>query len=374
MRTNTESNTFDLIVVGAGVLGTFHAYHAERRGLKVTLVERNSAPRDATVRNFGQVVPSGMDQKWQTYGRESLSVYKTIQDQFDISVRNQGSIYLASDEEELGLLEELAKINADSGYPSELWTVPQCVSRYPSLRTDYCRGGLYFPGEVSVNPRQMIHRLHQFLAEQPGFHSHFNTVVDDLQVSSDGRVRATTTSGKQLVADKAIVCCGAEFKTLFPDLFCQSDLVAVKLQMLRLRPIPSVQLPGNILTGLSIRRYESFSECPSWNAVKSREPESSFARQWGVHILFKQESDGGIILGDSHEYAPVAAQGQLDFDIRHQVSQFFVDEAKKIFDLPSWDIDTAWYGVYGQTSDPSGIFTRTIDDHIHITTGIGEKE
>ena len=45
---NADSYTFDLIVVGAGVLGTFHAYHAQGRGLKVALVERNGAPDRAT--------------------------------------------------------------------------------------------------------------------------------------------------------------------------------------------------------------------------------------------------------------------------------------------------------------------------------------
>lgn len=61
---------YDLIVVGGGVLGTFHAYHALKKNLKVLLIERNSVPQGATVRNFGQVVPSGMDLKWQNFGRK----------------------------------------------------------------------------------------------------------------------------------------------------------------------------------------------------------------------------------------------------------------------------------------------------------------
>ena len=99
--------------------------------------------------------------------------------------------------------------------------------------------------------------------------------------------------------------------------------------------------PGNILTGLSIRRYESFRQCPSWNAVKAREPRESLEKQWGVHILFKQEADGGIIVGDSHEYASVAEYDRLGFDLSTDINTFMIDEAAKIMNLHSWDVETS---------------------------------
>jgi glycine/D-amino acid oxidase-like deaminating enzyme len=77
---------YDLIVVGSGILGTFHAYHALKKGLRVAIIEKDKMPQGATIQNFGQVVPSGMDTKWQAYGRESLTIYKEIQSQFDISI------------------------------------------------------------------------------------------------------------------------------------------------------------------------------------------------------------------------------------------------------------------------------------------------
>lgn len=104
-------NEFDLIVIGGGVLGTFHAYHALEKGLKVAVLEKDKAPQSATTRNFGQVVPSGMDTKWQNYGRESLQIYKELQSKFDITVRQNGSVYFASNDEEVALIEELYQIN-----------------------------------------------------------------------------------------------------------------------------------------------------------------------------------------------------------------------------------------------------------------------
>jgi len=49
--TLTSTRQADVLVVGAGVLGTFHAYFAALKGYKVLLVERNAfraTPRRAT--------------------------------------------------------------------------------------------------------------------------------------------------------------------------------------------------------------------------------------------------------------------------------------------------------------------------------------
>ncbi len=369
----SSRNTADLLIVGGGVLGCFFAYHAIAQGKKVILLERSSIPVGATVRNFGQIVPSGLDDTWQQYGRESLEIYRAIQSQCDISVRQQGSVYLASDDDEFTLINELHTINHRNDYRSEVWTAAQCRERYPQLRSEYCIGGLYFPQEISVNPRVMIHHLHDFLAASDHFASRFQSCVREICTDPQGEVKVLTNSGEEFCASKAIVCSGSEFRMLFPERFLASDLRAVKLQMLRLKPQPQSILPGNILTGLSIRRYESFEQCPSWKAVKSREPSDSFAKQWGVHILFKQEADGGIILGDSHEYASVADYDTLGFDLNADINTFMIGEAAKIMNLNSWDIETSWAGIYCQTAHPSGIFTEKIDDQIHIVTGIGGK-
>ena len=74
-----DKKKYDLIVIGGGVLGVFSAYHALRMGRSVALIERNNRSRGATVRNFGQIVPSGLSMKWRKYGRKSLEVYQELQ-------------------------------------------------------------------------------------------------------------------------------------------------------------------------------------------------------------------------------------------------------------------------------------------------------
>lgn len=362
---------YDLIVIGGGALGTFHAYHALQNGYSVALFEKDKEPVSATVRNFGQVVPSGMDTKWQEYGRESLAIYNEVQNKFDISVRNNGSVYLASNDEEVQLIEELSVINKNNGYQSHLLTKEECLNDYPGLRSDYVKAGLFFPQEVTVEPRIMINRLREYLITEKGLDFYGNTKILGCNKIGDV-VEIQTANHDVFKAGKVIICCGSEFKTLYPELFAGSDLEVTKLQMMQTKPQLGYNLKGSILTGLSIRRYEAFYECPSFAAIKAKENPDSFEKKWGVHILFKQATDGSVIIGDSHEYANAANMDDLGFDLRMDVDEFMINEAKKIIDLPSYEIQNKWFGIYSQCKNKD-IFQHTIDDDIHIVTGIGGK-
>jgi FAD dependent oxidoreductase TIGR03364 len=362
---------YDLIIVGGGVLGTFHAYHALELGLKVALIEKDLQPQSATVRNFGQVVPSGMNTKWQNYGRKSLSYYNQIQSKFDITVRNNGSIYFASNTEEVQLLEELAQINKANGYSSELLTKQTCIDKYPGLKSNYVMAGLYFPEELTVEPRTMIHQLLEYLQREKKLEYFPSTQVLNCTALSH-QVELNTANGQLFFAEKVIICSGSEFKTLYPQLFQTSDLEVTKLQMLQTVPQENFQLKGSILTGLSIRRYEAFHECNSYKKIKDREDVDSFAKKWGVHILFKQALDGSIIIGDSHQYADASNMDSLGFDLQDDIESFMIEEAKKIFELPNYTIRNRWFGIYSQCKNHD-IFEHTIDTNIHIVTGIGGK-
>jgi FAD dependent oxidoreductase TIGR03364 len=362
---------YDLLVVGGGVLGAFHAYHALDMGLKVALIERSLAPQGASVRNFGQVVPSGFNSKWQRYGRHSLQIYKRIQAEFDISLRQNGSVYVASDPEEMTLLEELAQINRQHAYPSQLLSAAQCLERYPALRRDYALGGLFFPEEVTLEPRLAIHRILWYLIEKKGLEYFPDTPVVDVQAGAS-HAEAVASDGRRFRAGQLLLCSGSEFRALFPAVFAESDLVAVKIQMLETTPLPGLALPGSVLSGLSIRRYECFGECPSWAGIKRREPENSPEKRWGVHILFKQTTEGSLIVGDSHEYADAKNADELGFDLNHDINDFILQKAAAMLDLPEWRLARSWFGVYSQCKN-SDIFRHSPDPRVHIVTGIGGK-
>jgi len=362
---------WDLIIVGAGALGTFHALFALRKGLNVLLLEKDLRPVEATVRNFGQVIPSGMvEDEWFDYGKVSLETYLSIQAEFDISVRQNGSTYLASTEEELAILHEKADFYDLTGYSPIRFTAAECIRKLPAVKSDYCKGGLYFPQEISIEPQIMIHRLHEYLIAKYDLDYRPSTPVKECIINQNS-CEVIDTMGNRYKAGRIMICNGRDFKFLLPELFLKSELELVKLQMLSTYPMPHVKLPGSILSGLSIRRYGAFKSCKTYTNLKPVENEAQL-KKWGVHILFKQAIDGSIIIGDSHEYADVSTADTLDYTNDEVLNQLILTEARKILDLPSWKIQTTWNGYYCQSKNAE-IFNQVIDSKINIVTGIGGK-
>lgn len=364
-------NSYDLVIVGAGALGAFHAYFARQRGLRVLLLEKDARPREATVRNFGQIIPSGMEEgEWFDYARVSLDTYQRIQAECDISIRPNGSLYLASTELERQVLAEKHAQYAAIGYASRLLTAAECQHRLPAVRSSYCVGGLLFDQEVTAEPDLLIHKLLAYLVDRWQLDYRPATPVLEVTAGSAGAT-VVDACGQRYSANQVVVCCGRDAQFLFPELLVQSDLQLCKLQMLATYPLPQVRLPGSVLTGLSIRRYHAFQSCPSFAQLQA-EPVDPELRHWGIHILFKQALDGSIIIGDTHEYADLAAADQLDFNNSDQLNQLMLGEARRILDLPDWRIQRTWNGYYTQSKSQE-VFQRSPDPRIHLVTGIGGK-
>ncbi|ATL49948.1 TIGR03364 family FAD-dependent oxidoreductase [Chitinophaga caeni] len=364
-------NKFDLIVVGGGIMGTFHAYHALMMGKKVLLFERDNYPVGATVRNFGQVVPSGMANEWFEYGRQGLEVYKSIQEEMDISIRNNGSVYIASDDDEQLLLHELKAHFDAKNYTSQLLTKDQILQKYPAIKSSYAKEALFFPQEVSVEPDVLIYKIQSWMKERfENFEIHYNVpVVDCEDKGSD--VKVLTAGRGMYTAGQVVICSGNEFKLLFPGVFRESGIVVSKLQMMRTVPMPEVALEGNILTGLTIRRYESFeTHCPSFHKISIPDHYHELKR-WGIHILFKKAADGSIIIGDSHEYAAAFEADDLGFKLNQYINELMLMEAARIVDFDVKQIAQTWAGYYPQHKD--NIFHADLGQRIHIRTAIGGK-
>ncbi|RKE56451.1 TIGR03364 family FAD-dependent oxidoreductase [Sphingobacterium detergens] len=366
-----KTNTYDLIVVGGGILGTFHAYHALKKGLRVLQLEKDNFPVGSTVRNFGQVVPSGMAGEWFDYGVRGLEIYQSIQQEMDISIRNNGSIYIASDADEVQVIHELSAHYQTKGYAHALWSQEQVLAKYPALNADYVKEAIVFEQELSAEPETMIRQLHVFMqAKFENYTLKYDTTVIACE-DGNALARLTTSSLDVFEGAKIIICNGYEFKILYRSLFDDSGLEISKLQMMRTKPLHQIQLPGNILTGLTIRRYESFEEyCPSFGVIPVPEHYNEL-RKYGIHILFKQATDGSIIVGDSHEYAAGNRLDELGFAVDTYINELMIAEANRIIPMQKDWIASSWSGFYSQHKDH--ILEVDISPRIHVRTGIGGK-
>jgi len=365
-----RNRKYDLIIVGGGVIGTFCAYHALRKGKAVLLLEKDVQPFEASFRNFGQAVPSGQAlDTWFNYGRKSLKIYKDLQEETDISVVKNGSWYVASDDQELTLLEEMYRLFKEREYTSRLYTASETIQINPHFKKDYVKGGLFIPEEASLNPLLMVHRVREFMIKHLGLHYMNNCAVIGVE-KKRGVAKINTSKNQTFWGDQVILANGRDTQFLLPEHYPASELKISKLQMMRLAPQKKI-LKSNILTGLTIRRYDSFKSCPSYAKINTTS-EQKVLQSKGIHILFKQADDGSIILGDSHEYVPAGEQANFGFEVSAEINEMMLNEAKRVTSLENWTVDSTWAGFYLQGTH-SEVYTKVVDDVIHIINGIGGK-
>lgn len=361
----------DLIVVGAGVVGIFHAYHAARVGLRTLLIERNAFPNDASVRNFGILSQSlvAVGDDLAVFADTTLATYRAIQQQHDITIGTTGSLYLASTEAERRVLAEFARTHA-AAFECRYFDADEALRLYPFVRTSYCTGALLFPCDLTLDPRRMLRQLLPYV-QQSGLVEYLPlTTVVNVERAGE-RCAVTDAARNRYLADRVIVCSGSEYRTLFPHLFMASGLRLCKLQMMQTVTQPLGTLPHALLSGLSIQRYPAFFDCPSFGQLQSQPVDEEIQRH-GIHLLLKQASDGSVIVGDSHEYRDLHDAGPLEETTNCAINEAILRYARTMITLPSWELQGLWNGYY-LVHPERPIYTETIDERIHVVTGIGGK-
>ncbi len=361
----------DVLIIGAGVLGAFHAYHAARLGFSVLLVERNAWPNDASTRNFGIIAQSIVESGsvWEDYARDTRAIYGQIQAEHDITVRTTGSLYLASTDLERRVLTEYAGLDRNDEHCAFLEPA-EALARYPFIEPNYCRGALLFPDDLAVDPRRMLRRLIPYL-EATGRITYIpGTLITSLEVSGD-RCRAVDARGNHFEAEHAFVCTGAEYRTLLPDRLDDGAADVCKLQMLRTAPQEGFRLPHSIMSGLSIRRYPAFASCPSLESLWA-EPIDEDLAAFDIHLLFKQEIDGTIVIGDSHEHLPADQAANLEERTNPAINHAILQYARRMIHLPDWRLSAFWNGYFIVPKTPTDPHA-TIEGRIHLVAPIGGR-
>lgn len=336
----------DALVIGAGIVGLANALALARRGLRVTVLERHPLALGASVRNFGMVWPIGQPAgPAHDQARRSREIWGRLADEAALFLDPCGSLHLAHRDDEMTVLEEFAAIAARQGIETTLLTAGETLERSPAARPEGLRGALWSPAEACVCPPDVIASLPAFLRRRHGVGFEFDCPVAAVD---EGGVRAS--DGRRWRAARIVVCTGEDFRLLLPEAFAGSGIRRCKLQMLKTAPQPSAWRLGPMLAGgLTLRHYAIFQDCPSLKTVRERiARETPELDRLGIHVMASQHPDGGLVLGDSHEYDDAITP----FD-REEIDALILRELRKIARFPVSDIAARWHGVYAKHPDRS---------------------
>lgn len=329
---------YDLVVVGAGIIGLASAYVARQAGLRVAVVERNASCIGASVRNFGFVTVTGQrrGEHWARAMR-TRNVWEQVAPKAGIQVVHQGLYVLAQRPEAMTVLE--AFLNTEMGEGCQMLSMAEARKDFPALGEGL--GVLYSPHERRVESRNAIPQLSRWLEQSQCVDFYWSTTVHGIATPTIHTSRGT------LWAERCIVCPGHELNTLFPEVIAQAGIRMCTLQMLRIQPAQPVKLAGSVMSDLSLIRYDGYSdltESAPLRALLEREQEE-FLEQ-GIHLIAVQSADGSLVVGDSHVYG----QSEAPF-ASERTDALILQEMHRVLNLPGATVSERWSGTYASAND-----------------------
>jgi len=349
------------IVIGAGIVGLATARALAVRGYKVKMIERNEKAVGASIRNFGMIWPIGQpDGKLYERAMLSKSIWKKICNDADIWYDEVGSLHLAYSEDEWNVLQELNEIYQYRNY--QLLSASQTIEKSEAVIGEGLYGSLYSPDEMIVDPRIAITNIPAWLHEKYGVEFLWGKAVTDVCYPS-------IYIGKETIeGDEIYVCGGADFETLYPEIFAKSPLTKCKLQMMRMIAQPNGWRIGPALCGgLSLIHYKGFAVASSLNKLKKQlEEEYSEYLKWGIHVMVSQNQHGELTIGDSHEYGLTHDPFDKQF-----INLLVLDYLKKFARFKNESIIETWNGVYPRLNNGETEFIFNPEQGVTIINGLG---
>jgi len=373
-----SSDKSRVVIVGGGVLGTMHAIHARRLGHSVVHLEREPEARGASVRNFGLIWVSGRKagpelalalrarQLWQEIGAQAPG----------IGFRTAGSLTIATSEAELRVLEDAVKLPDAAERDFELLSRDAAREVSPALRGDFL-GGLLCRADGIVEPRLALPALRACLAAGPAGSYEWLPGREAVAIGPHG-VRDHTGAWHR--GDLVVLCTGANFTGLAGPHLLEAGALAslsrggtglrrVRLQMLQTAPF-SGTLTTSVADGDSLRYYPAF-DVPSRDGLG---PQPGVAAATRAQLLMVQRLDGGLTIGDTHEY-----DEPFTFDVDEDAYDHLRSRAEALLGAPLPRVQRRWAGVYCEVVQPSGATSSGLyhrsqaADGVVLVTGPGGR-
>ncbi|NHI00413.1 FAD-binding oxidoreductase [Oceanimonas sp. MB9] len=307
----------EVIVIGAGVVGSAVAYGLARQGLSVTLLDEGDRALRASRGNFGLVWCQGKGFGAPAYAditarscREWPGFAEQLQAEtgIDVEYDNRGGLYFYFDaagrdarQQRLSAVQQ----QAAEALPFSLLDREQLLETLPDLGPEVL-GASFCPLDGTCDPLKLLYALLS-AARRQGVSHRTRCRANRILVGQDQRLEVETTAGT-LKADKVVIAAGLD-----------SDRLAGQVGL----KVPLEPVRGQIM-------------------VSARQPE----RLALPSLQVRQTREGTIICGDSHEHV-----GE-DCGTTVEVMQAIAQRAVRIYPfLADIQVNRAWGALRIMTPD-----------------------
>jgi D-hydroxyproline dehydrogenase subunit beta len=196
--------TYDVVIVGAGIVGAACASECARHGMRVAVVDQEMVGSGATAAGMGHIVVMDDSEAQFALTRYSQQLWQELRSQLpdDVEYEPCGTIWVAADDEEMDEVRRKQLYYTRRGVPVEVLTAMELERLEPNLRKGMAGGLLVVEDGVLYPPcaaRFLIER-----AQGRGASLHVGVPVAEL-----GKGRVRLASGTEFSGGTIVNAAGA---------------------------------------------------------------------------------------------------------------------------------------------------------------------
>lgn len=179
---------YDVVVIGAGIAGTFIARELSRYDLKIAIVDKANDVANSTTMANSAIIHAGYDapanKKKGYFNAKGNALYDTVCEELDVPFKRVGSLVVAFSEEDKITLQKLYDNGVEVGVPNmKILSQKETLEMEPNLNPEIL-GALYAPTGGIISPWEMAIALCENAIEN-GAELFLNKEVKDMKKEDD---------------------------------------------------------------------------------------------------------------------------------------------------------------------------------------------
>ncbi|MBI2203305.1 MAG: FAD-binding oxidoreductase [Candidatus Rokubacteria bacterium] len=318
------TETADVIVVGAGIMGVSTAYHLARLGVRrVVVLERDTVCSGSTALASGGIRHQYANRLGIELTTHSIVTYERFRDEFgvDPNFRQHGYLILIATEEQLAVSRRSVALQRELGVAVELLDAEATRKLCPYLRTDDLLGATYTPRDGYADPYLATTAI-AARARDMGVVVHQGCEVRTFTRAGD-RVTGVVTDAGTLEAPAVVIATGAWSGVVGKLAGVDIPVVPHRRHKFITAPFPEDRIPAE--TPFVIDQHQGAS-----------------LRREGA----------GLLLGGGRRDEPASFSTDVDRTIEPRVIERAVHRAPALAEAR---LMRGWAGLYEMTPDQTGI-------------------
>lgn len=317
---------YDVVIVGAGMSGALSAYTLSQEGLKIAIVDKQTAASGSSSANTGLLQFSNdimLHELIEQIGEENAvrfyhlcqqaveqleEVSKTLPESSELIRRK--SICFASTEEDVKKLKKEYDVLIKNNFPVEYWTKEELESHLPFSKP----AALITYGDAEVNPYLFVNNIFSYLKNKD-VHLFEQVEVRNVQETKD-KVTVDTSIGT-FSASNVIYATGYETPPI-------GDRIGADI---------------NRSYAIATEPIEDLSQWEDKMLIwETKRP----------YLYLRTTTDGRIIAGGLDEDEPEAPQNESWIDNR---ATRLKQEIEKLFQMQTVEVAYSWGASFGESLD-----------------------